>query len=182
MPLARPVPNGLTRTFGREEIIVSKTDPRGHIIYANDVFVRVSAYPEEQLLGAPHSILRHPAMPRAVFSYLWETIAAGREVFAYVLNLAADGAQYWVLAHVTPTFDAAGRIVGYHSSRRCPDPAAIGAVQPLYAQLCAVEGRERTARAQVEVGRRALAETLAAAAVSYDELVWQIIRDSPRAA
>ncbi|MBU4335137.1 MAG: PAS domain-containing protein [Actinobacteria bacterium] len=182
MPLTRPAPTGATRTFGAEEIIVSKTDSRGHITYANDVFVRVSGYTEAELLGAPHSVLRHPAMPRAVFSYLWETIAAGREVFAYVLNLASDGSSYWVLAHVTASYDGAGRIVGYHSNRRWPSPAAIAAVEPLYARLREAESRETTARAQVAAGRAELAAALDELGIGYDELVWGVINSAERAA
>ncbi|MBU4216092.1 MAG: PAS domain-containing protein [Actinobacteria bacterium] len=182
MSLSRPAPTGATRTFGVEEIIVSKTDPRGHITYANDVFVRVSGYTEAELMGAPHSILRHPAMPRAVFSYLWEAIAAGREVFAYVLNLAADGVAYWVLAHITPTYDGAGAIVGYHSNRRWPSPAAIAAVEPLYARLRAAESLETTARAQVSAGRAALDTALDGLGMSYDQLVWSVINSAERAA
>ncbi|HMO11052.1 MAG TPA: PAS domain-containing protein, partial [Actinotalea sp.] len=111
------MPTGVERTFGADEIIVSKTDPKGRITYANQVFLRVSGYREDEVVGQPHSIVRHPDMPRAVFALLWETIQAGREIFAYINNLAADGAHYWVFAHVT-TSRAGGALVGYHSNRR----------------------------------------------------------------
>ncbi|HPV77190.1 MAG TPA: PAS domain-containing protein, partial [Gemmatimonadaceae bacterium] len=90
------VPSGRERSFGEDEIIVSKTDLQGKITYANDVFIRVSGYEEDELLGAPHSIIRHPDMPRAVFKLLWDTLATGREVFAYVNNMARNGDNYWV--------------------------------------------------------------------------------------
>ena len=119
--LRRPVrPTGVERTFGQDEIIVSKTDLKGRITYANRVFLQVAGYTEREVLGAPHSLIRHPDMPRSVFQLLWDTIQGGREVFAYVVNLAKNGDHYWVLAHVTPTFDDAGKIVGYHSMRRLP--------------------------------------------------------------
>ena len=76
----RPQPTGVERTFDREEIIVSKTDLTGNITYANDVFIRMAGYTEEELLGAPHSIIRHPDMPRAVFQLLWDTIGSGEEI------------------------------------------------------------------------------------------------------
>ena len=95
---------GVERTFGEDEIIVSKTDLTGRITYANDVFLRISGYAEAEVLGQPHSIIRHPGTPRAVFSLLWRTIESGREIFAYVVNRAKNGDHYWVLAHVTPTF------------------------------------------------------------------------------
>lgn len=175
-------PTGAVRTFGAEQIIVSKTDLQGRITYANDVFVEVSGYSEAELLGQPHSLIRHPDMPRAVFQALWDTVAAGREIFAYVDNLAADGAHYWVLAHVTPSFGPGGRITGYHSNRRCPEPAAIRAVSGLYAQLRAEEQRHGTGRAAVEAGSRLLRDALADRGQTYEEFVWQVITDAQGAA
>ncbi len=126
--MKRPVPTGVECFFRNDEIIVSKTDPRGIVTYANDVFIRVSGYTEEQLLGKPHNLIRHPDMPRSVFHLLWRRIQAGNEIFAYVKNMARNGDHYWVHAHVTPTFDASGRIVNFHSNRRVPDRSAIAAV------------------------------------------------------
>jgi PAS domain S-box-containing protein len=142
----RPNPTGRVIRFADEDIIVSKTDLKGRITYANGVFVRVSGYSEAELLGAPHSILRHPAMPRCVFKLLWDTIAARREIFAYVLNLAKNGDEYWVFAHVTPSYNLKGEHVGYHSNRRAPHADALAQVAPLYAALLAEE-RKHTDRA-----------------------------------
>ena len=111
---------GVERTFGTDEIIVSKTDTKGRIIYANEVFLRLAGFSEREIIGQPHSIIRHPAMPRCVFKLLWDTISSGKECFAYVLNRSKNGDHYWVLAHVTPTFDSKGTIVSYHSNRRNP--------------------------------------------------------------
>jgi len=162
------------RTFGAEEIIVSKTDRKGVITYANDVFVRVSGYAEEELVGRPHSLVRHPQMPRAVFRFMWSEIEAGREVFAYVVNLARDGAPYWVFAHVTPTFDAAGGIVAYHSNRRSPARQAIERIRPVYAWLLEIEARCRAAREAADAGHAALQEYLAQQGLTYSEFVWSM--------
>jgi len=180
MHAVQVVPTGVERTFGEDEVIVSKTDPQGRLTYANDVFVRVSAYSESELLGRPHSIIRHPDMPRAVFQVLWDTILRGDEVFAYVLNLAADGAAYWVLAHVTPSFGPDGQIVGHHSHRRWPQPSAVAAVQPLYRRLREAEDAQPTARAAVAASSALLHEHLADTGCTYDELVWRIIAESER--
>ena len=118
-------PTGLETLLGEEELIVSKTDLKGRITYANDVFIRMAKYSHTELMGAPHSIIRHPEMPRCVFKLLWDTLQSRQEVFAYVVNLAKDGSHYWVFAHVTPTFDEGGSVIGYHSNRRKPDPAQI---------------------------------------------------------
>jgi PAS domain S-box-containing protein len=139
-------PTGIERTFSPDELIVSKTDNRGVITYANDVFLRVSGYDADEVIGQPHNLIRHPEMPKAVFTLLWDTLAAGHELFAYIDNLAADGANYWVLAHVTPSYGSGGQVVGYHSNRRSPSRRAVAAIRPLYAQLLAEERRHPNGR------------------------------------
>lgn len=177
MAAARTVPTGVERTFDAEEIIVSKTDTKGIIQYANDVFQRVSGYTEEQLLGRPHNIVRHPDTPRGLFHLMWETVGAGREIFAYIDNLAADGAHYWVLAHITPTFGAGDEIVGFHSNRRLPARAAIARIEPVYARMCAEEARHRRAVDAAAASARLLSEELSRRGLTYDEFVWTLIDD-----
>jgi PAS domain S-box-containing protein len=167
-------PTGVERTFGPEEIIVSKTDPKGIITYANDVFVRVAGYTEEDILGQPHNLIRHPAMPRAVFQLMWDVIPTGKELFAYVLNLAADGGHYWVLAHVTPSFGPGGAIVGYHSNRRWVPPATRRTVGDLYAMILAAENRQTRTKDAIAAGTEALLGALDAAGATYDEFVWSL--------
>lgn len=173
--LARHVtPTGVERKLGEDEIIVSKTDLKGRIAYGNEVFVRISGFDEETLLGAPHSILRHPEMPRAVFKLLWDTISGGEEIFAYVVNLARNGDHYWVFAHVTPSFDAQGKIVGYHSNRRRPRLEAVAKVRPIYAALLAAERAEKDRRLGLERSSALLHKTLSDAGVAYDEFVFSL--------
>ncbi len=167
-------PTGVERTFGAEEIIVSKTDAKGRITYANSVFLRVSGYSEEVVLGAPHNLIRHPEMPRGVFQLMWDTIQSGSEIFAYVNNLAADGASYWVLAHVTPTFDARGTITGYHSNRRLPDRAAVRKADELYRQMTHVEKAQQRPVDAVTASCALLEQRLAAAGQTYEQWVWSL--------
>ncbi|GAB7192421.1 PAS domain-containing protein [Kineococcus sp. NUM-3379] len=167
-------PTGVERTFDAGELIVSKTDTKGVITYANDVFLRVSGYTADEVIGRPHNLVRHPGMPRAVFKLLWDTLGRGEEIFAYINNLAADGAHYWVLAHVTPSRSADGRVVGYHSSRRRPDAGAVAAVKPLYEQLLAEEGRS-SGRAAVEASGALLDRLVRERAGGYDEFIWSVI-------
>ena len=173
--LRRPVrPTGVERTFGQDEIIVSKTDLKGRITYANRVFLQVAGYTEREVLGAPHSLIRHPDMPRSVFQLLWDTIQGGREVFAYVVNLAKNGDHYWVLAHVTPTFDDAGKIVGYHSMRRLPARTAVEKARGLYAALCAEERRHTNRTEGLAAATRLLQTELAAAGMTYEEFAFSL--------
>lgn len=174
MSAHHPAPTGRAATFRDDEIIVSKTDLRGIITYANDVFQRVSGYTEAELLGQPHNVIRHPAMPRTVFRLLWDTLRQEREIFAYVLNLARNGDEYWVFAHVTPSYDPSGRVVGYHSNRRVPYGDALPAVKSLYAALLAEERRHADPRAGIEAGLRLVQDQLARTGQSYDELVFSL--------
>ena len=92
----------------------------------------IAGYTEQEVLGKPHSLIRHPHMPRCVFKLLWDTIAGGDEIFAYVVNRCKNGDHYWVLAHVTPSRNTNGDIIGYHSNRRVPDRKIVeGTITPL---------------------------------------------------
>lgn len=175
-----PRPTGVEREFGREEIIVSKTDPKGRITYANDVFCSVAAYAEAELLGQPHSVVRHPDMPMSVFELMWETISAGREMFAYVVNLASDGGHYWVLAHITPSFGPSGDTIGYHSNRRWVAPAVRAEVAGIYRSVRAAEERPGSKKERIAAGRAALAALLEARGTGYDELVWSVAAEDAR--
>lgn len=177
-----PTPSGRERTFAPDDLIVSKTDPRGRITYANDVFLRVSGYTADEVVGQPHNLIRHPGMPAGIFKLLWDTISSGREIFAYVDNLAKNGDHYWVLAHITPTYDDHGRLDGYHSNRRLPAPGAVRQVESLYREMLAVESRPGGSRAAAEAGLAHLQSVLAREGVDYDEFVWSVIESGRRAA
>jgi PAS domain S-box-containing protein len=165
---------GTERRFSTDEIIVSKTDLRGRIIYANEVFQRVAGFDEPELLGQPHSIIRHPAMPRCVFKLLWDTIEAKKEIFAYVLNRAKNGDHYWVFAHVSPTFDQRGNIISYHSNRRSPKREAVEKAAPLYAALLAEENRHADRKEGMASSLRMVAATLDKVGMPYDEFVFSL--------
>ena len=155
-------------------MIVTKTDTRGVLTYANDVFLRLSALTEQEAIGQPHSLIRHPEMPRAVFKLLWDTLKGQKEIFAYVVNLASDGAHYWVLAHVTPSYDGNKRVTGYHSNRRKPEPAAVAAASRLYAQLRAEERRHSSSPAGLDASWAMLHRMLDERGQTYDTFVWEL--------
>lgn len=165
---------GNEQFFGQDELIVSKTDTKGRITYANRVFLRVALYTESEVLGQAHNIIRHPEMPRCVFRFLWERIQAKHEVFAYVVNRCKNGDHYWVFAHVTPTLDNSGRIIGYHSSRRVPSASALEAIKPLYAELLAVEQQHSTPREQWQASLPVFVDKLESMGLSYDELIFKL--------
>ncbi|KIZ46850.1 MULTISPECIES: PAS domain-containing protein [Rhodopseudomonas] len=157
-----------------DDIIVSKTDTKGRITYANKVFAEVCGYSEVELIGKPHSILRHPDMPRCVFKLLWDAVQNGREIFAYVKNITRNGDFYWVFAHVTPSFDSERRIIGYHSNRRVPERRVVATLAPLYAELLAEEACHRNGKDALEAGYRRLVAFVNSKNMSYDQLVFSL--------
>ncbi len=171
--MTRPTisPTGRERTWPDSQIIVSKTDTKGIITYANKVFCDVAMYQEAELVGQNHNIIRHPDMPRCVFKLLWDTIEKGEEIFAYVVNQARNGDHYWVFAHVTPTFDDDMRIVGYHSSRRVPRRDAVKAATGLYRQLSDIERSHASPREGMAASEAALVDLLKSRGIAYDEFV-----------
>ena len=128
-----PTPLDRERPFGPDELFISTTDAKGLIAMSNAVFVRVSGYDRDDLVGSAHNIIRHPDMPRAVFALFWEELKAGRPVAAYVKNLAADGAYYWVMAIAVPVDG------GYLSVRLKPSTPLFDRAREIYAKLVALE-------------------------------------------
>ncbi len=134
------IPTNSEKIFKSDTLLVTKTDLKGKITYANRAFMQIVDMGEETLLGAPHNIIRHPDMPKIIFKLLWTYLQKGDEIHAYVKNLSADGSYYWVFANVTPSFDTkSNKIIGYHSSRRAPTKEALSIIKPLYTQLLQAE-------------------------------------------
>ncbi len=99
------------------EIIISRTDLKGIITYANHIFCEISGYDDHELIGKPHSIVRHPDMPKAVFKELWESLEKIGKWEGYVKNLRKDNGYYWVYASISGVYKD-GKLVEYKSLRR----------------------------------------------------------------
>ena len=115
--------------------IVSETDTRGVITYANRKFCEISGYELNELLDKPHNIIRHPDMPKAAFEEMWRDIKAGKEWHGFVKNLRKDGLYYWVETHITPIFDEQRNIIGYIAARGAPERKNIEQVAQQYKKL-----------------------------------------------
>ena len=137
--MAKITPTQQERSLDENDFIVSKTDTKGRITYGNKSFIAMSGYEESELLNAPHNIIRHPDMPRVVFDLLWKRIQNKEEIFAFVKNLSKDGSYYWVFTNATASTDRNGKIIGYYSIRRKPNPKAITAITPIYKALLKAE-------------------------------------------
>ncbi|MGQ9686437.1 MAG: methyl-accepting chemotaxis protein, partial [Thiobacillaceae bacterium] len=133
MRMNMPVTN-VERIMRDGEYIVSRTDTRGIITYANPYFYEISGFTESEIIGSPHNIVRHPDMPPEAFKDLWDTLKAGKPWTGYVKNRCKNGDHYWVIANATPIWER-GQITGYLSVRTKPDRAAVEAVEKIYARF-----------------------------------------------
>jgi PAS domain S-box-containing protein len=127
--------------------IVTKTDLKGRITYANDDFIQISGFDRDELLGQSHNLVRHPDMPEEAFADLWRTIQAGKPWNGLVKNRCKNGDYYWVNAHVAP-IDENGSIVGYTSMRTKPGRPQVEAAAQLYAEM-----REGRAKVRLQEGQ-----------------------------
>jgi PAS domain S-box-containing protein len=116
------------------KLIVSTTDKSGVITHVNKAFIEMSGYTENELINAPHSILRHPDMPPAAFKDLWDTVNRGEKWQGFVKNLRKDGGYYWVKATVIPNIRN-GKVVSYTSVRRKPSRTKVDECIHLYPTL-----------------------------------------------
>ncbi len=168
-----PTPTSVERQMRENDFIVSKTDAKGIITYGNPIFIEFSGYTEQELIGSPHNIIRHPDMPRAAFKLAWDTIQAGNEFFAYVKNMSKDGGFYWVFTHISPDFDGDGRIVGYTSVRRCPKRSALEKIAPVYQQMLAAE-KSAGSRDAIAASTQILVDLMNQTGMGYEQLIFSL--------
>ncbi|RJG09713.1 PAS domain S-box protein [Pseudomonas cavernicola] len=122
------------RTFPAQQRLISTTDLKGQIIYANDAFVEVSGFPRAELVGAAHNLVRHPDVPPAVFAHMWSTLKKGRPWMGIVKNRCKSGDHYWVNAYVTPVLENS-QVVGFESVRVKPTAEQVRRAEALYQRI-----------------------------------------------
>jgi len=129
----------IEKVINENDFIVSKTDPKGYIIYCNRIFVEMAGWSRFELMGANHNIIRHPDMPKLAFKLLWDLVQSKKEFFGFVKNLRKDGGYYWVFAYVTPDLDLNGNIVGFTSFRKKPSRRGVEYISEVYKKLVEAE-------------------------------------------
>ena len=120
-------------------VIVSETDLKGVITFANRKFCEISGYTKEELVGEPHNIIRHPDMPKAGFAEMWKEIKSGKIWHGLVKNLRKDGLYYWVETEISPIFDTNNKITGYIAARKPANRKNIDEAQELYKKMIKLE-------------------------------------------
>jgi len=113
-------------------VIVSETDIKGIIIYANRKFCEISGYSIDELIGKPHNIIRHPDMPKKAFETMWKAIENGKTWHGFVKNLRKDGKYYWVDTTISPSLDDAGNIKSYIAARKPASHHSVTEAVALY--------------------------------------------------
>jgi len=170
MAKIKVTPTNKETFLNEEDFIVSKTDLKSKILYGNEIFIKMSGYTEEELLGKPHSILRHPDMPKCAFKVLYQHIQdEDREWFGFVKNLRKDGGFYWVFANISPTYDSTGKKVGYYSVRRKPREGFKNIIEPLYQKLLEIEKT-----GGMQAGVKAVEDLLNSKGLTFNELMIKI--------
>jgi len=151
------------------KVIMSKTDQKGIIMYANDYFMEICGYEEFELMGKPHNVIRHPDMPKVIFKFIWEKLHKGENVFAIVKNLAKDGSYYWVMTTFETTFDDDGKIL-YHYARRKAIPSKVKKkVAALYKKIKKIENQDE------KVAEKYLYGYLENLGIKYDQAVLSLL-------
>ena len=113
-------------------VMITETDPAGIITYANKKFREMTGYTQEELIGSPHNINRHPDMPKEAFKTVWETIKKGEYWSGWVKNMSKDGRYYWVIVWIKPKIAEGGEITGYIAGRKVPSRKEISEACELY--------------------------------------------------
>ncbi len=169
--MKHPVPTNNEIKLSMKRYIVSKTDAQGKILYGNDYFMEISGYTQKELIGKPHSIVRHPDMPKIAFKLMWDRIEQGKNFMAVVKNLAKDGSYYWVVTDFEPKVDPiSNEIISYTAFRKAAPQKAIDAVIPLYAKLIELEED-----GGMEASEAYLRSYLEENNTTYDDLINKIV-------
>jgi PAS domain S-box-containing protein len=169
--MQHPEPINHEIKLSSKRYIVSKTDAKGIIEYGNDYFVEVSGYTEAELIGKPHSMVRHPDMPRVVFKMMWDRINRAQNIMAVVKNMAKDGSYYWVVTEFEPKVDPiTNEIISHTAFRKAAPQEAIDVMAPIYQKLLEIEKD-----GGMEASEKYLRGFLEEKGKTYDEFINEVI-------
>lgn len=136
----RPTPSDREVDWIKTKVLLSKTDTKGTILYANEDFIDVSGYDEHELIGQAHNIVRHPDMPKVIFKFLWDSIKSSENIHVIIKNMSKTGRYYWVVTDFKIIADTDGEIAGFFGTRRSVrEDIIIKFIEPLYKKLLHIE-------------------------------------------
>ncbi len=167
----RPEPVDNEILLDETKILMSKTDGKGIIEYANQYFMDICGYAEWDLMGEPYDVIHHPDMPRVVLKILWDRLRKGENIHALVKNLAKNGSYYWVVTNFETKYDAEGKIIAHFSRRKKPPSYAVEGILPVYKILLDIEKTKG-----MEASEKYLMNFLEDKGLSYDEFILQVLK------
>lgn len=150
------------------KVIMSKTNRKGVIQYANNYFLEVCQYSENEILGKPHNIIRHPDMPKVIFKVMWEKLHKGENLFAVVKNLTKDGSFYWVVTKFETTYDKDENIISYYARRKAVPKKIREITESIYEKILAIE------KYDIELAEKTFYEILKNENLSYDDFFLEL--------
>lgn len=169
--MTSPTPINEQVPLDKYKYILSRTDDKGTIEFGNDYFYEISGYSTHEMIGHPHSMIRHPDMPKVVFKLMWDRLKQGKNIFAVVKNLAKDGRYYWVTTKFEIRKDPMDNsITGYMAYRQAAKPKSVDKISKLYEELLAIEKSSG-----VEASEKYLIGYLESKRATYDEFIDDII-------
>jgi PAS domain S-box-containing protein len=140
--MIKPTPIDEEIVLDPKKYIISSTDIKGIITDVNDYFEEISGYSRQELIGKPHSIIRHPDMPKVVFKLMWERLKSGHDILALVKNLAKDGRYYWIFTSFEPVKNDNQEVIGFQAHRKSAPKHTVETVADIYAKVLEVEKKE----------------------------------------
>lgn len=129
--MPRPIPNTEEIVYDGSTMI-TETNLKGTITYANRKFIQMSGYEKSELIGESHAIMRHPDMPKIIFKEMWEHLKNAEPWKGYIKNLRKDGSYYWAVVFITPKHDENGKMTGFIAAREIPGPQTLESVKETY--------------------------------------------------
>lgn len=152
----------------KKKVIMSKTDPKGIISYANNYFMETAGYTQEEIIKKPHNIIRHPDMPKVVFKLLWEKLHKGENLYAVVKNLTKDGNYYWVVTKFETTFDSQGDILAHYARRKFVPKKVRETAESIYSLILEIEKHDP------KLAEKTFDEVLESQNLTYDDFFLEV--------
>lgn len=136
----RPSPSDRELDWDKSKILLSKTDAKGNILYANEGFVDVTGYDDFELMNKSHNIVRHPDMPKVIFKLLWEEIKKGNNFHGIIKNMSKTGRYYWIVTDFKTLYDESDNIISYIGKQKSVSDKIVNQfIEPLYKKLSQIE-------------------------------------------
>lgn len=171
--IVKPTPIDEEVLWDKSKTLMSRTDKFGNIEYANDSFIEVSGYEAHELMAQPHSIIRHPDMPKVVFKILWDNLKTRENFHAIIKNMSKSGKYYWVITNFEIKKNENDQTVGYVSYRKAlPESIIKGNIEPLYRRLLKIEQVNG-----LEVSEKYFMGYLEDMGVSYYEYIANLLKE-----